>query len=437
MNRVGHGVAELPVVSGEVMGGYDDRRGGLAGTLDALEVHAIVIEGSEPATPCWALVVADLICVNEDVVEQVREALRMRLGIQGAWVAATHTHSGPESGCRPGGTATPAHVASRLVEAAVIAAGEAINNATRARICVRRVHVAGLAGDRTARAAGMPDLPVDVIIAATAEKLVGLVVITPAHPTVMGAENTSTSADLSGGIRRALLGRLSPARGRTPWVVSATGAAGDISTRFTRHGRVPAEVDRLGALVADAVEPALDGFMREAAPAARQGRPSERGHAPAQAATATVALDPKALPAAATTSGPEDVSPESGDARVEHVVRQGVEIASRLRASGPREGFRVRLSAVQVDGATLVAVPGELFLSLGEDIRRRSPRPLETVVLGYVNGYLGYLPTRDAAVGYEVLVSPVAEGSGEQLADAAVALTHRISDIEEQERSVG
>lgn len=436
MTRVGHGVASLPVTVSEVMGGYEDRTGGLAGTLDALEVHAILIEAAGPGAPRWAMVVVDLICVNEDLVAAVRQALRARLGIQGAWVAATHTHSGPEAGCRPGGAPTPPDIAGRVVEAALVAASAAMEDDAQARLLVRRVEVAALAGDRTAKGPDAPGLPVDVIVAVAADRLLGLVVVTPAHPTVLGAENAYASADLSGGIRRAVRSRLEAAIGAAPWVVSATGAAGDISTRFTRRGRVPSEVDRLGALVADALMPALDGLARGMGAVAWDGQPA---YTSTRTATTVLELGSKATETSTTSSLTvlEADASDADDPRVEHVVRQGVEIASRLRRAGQPDHFRVGLSAVRVEGATLLAVPGELFLSLGEDIRRRSPRPQETVVLGYANGYLGYLPTRDATLGYEVLVSPVAKGSGEKLADVAVELAHAVHDIGEEERSVG
>lgn len=432
MIRLGHGAAPLPVVTGEPMGGYADRDSGVDGIRDPLEVHAIVIDAGGSGESRWALVVADLVCVNRDAVLAVREALRVRLAISGAWVAATHTHAGPESGCRPGGAVTPPAVLGRLVETSVAAVRLAVEQQRASRVDVVRVDVTGLAGDRTARSTGPQGVPVDLVVASRKGHVEGLLVVTPVHPTVLGAENSCVSADLSGGIRRALLGRLRERQRGGPWVVSATGAAGDISTRFSRRGRVASEIDRLGDVLADAVAPALDEIL------ARK-HSAEAGDASAATAAKaeTVTLEPK--PASALSGEPRPGAGQDRDgrdARLLHVLRQGVEIASRRHASEYTGELSIDVEVAQLPGVTLIAVPAELFLSLGNDIRRRAPVPERTVVLGYTNGYLGYLPTRESSVGYEVLVSPVAPGSGEHVVDVAVDLARRAHDPKEEEQSV-
>ena len=98
--RVGHGVAEIPVPAGSRMGGYADRRGASTGTADPLEAHVVTITDGGHTL---ALVVLDLVCVNVDLAAAVRAAVPA----DDVWVCATHTHSGPEAGCVPGGSVTP------------------------------------------------------------------------------------------------------------------------------------------------------------------------------------------------------------------------------------------------------------------------------------------------------------------------------------------
>src|SRR5690606_32584688 len=77
--------------------------------------------------------------------------------------------------------------------------------------------------------------------------------------------NLLVSADLTGAARRALRGHDAlSGDGPRPWVVVATGAAGDVSTRPHRREQTPAELDRLGARVATAVVRALRGPARAA-----------------------------------------------------------------------------------------------------------------------------------------------------------------------------
>jgi neutral ceramidase len=53
--------------------------------------------------------------------------------------------------------------------------------------------------------------------------------------------------------------------------------------------------------------------------------------------------------------------------------------------------------------AALVGIPGELFSEIGMELKRRSPLPT-TMICGYANGTLGYIPSRTAVQegGYEV-----------------------------------
>jgi neutral ceramidase len=55
------------------------------------------------------------------------------------------------------------------------------------------------------------------------------------------------------------------------------------------------------------------------------------------------------------------------------------------------------------EDAALVGVPGELFSEIGLELKRRSPLP-NTMICGYSNGTLGYIPSRKAVQegGYEV-----------------------------------
>jgi hypothetical protein len=48
----------------------------------------------------------------------------------------------------------------------------------------------------------------------------------------------------------------------------------------------------------------------------------------------------------------------------------------------------------RVGDAAFIAVPGEVFVEIGLTIKRRLPHL--TFVVGIANGYIGYVPTREA-----------------------------------------
>lgn len=82
----------------------------------------------------------------------------------------------------------------------------------------------------------------------------------------------------------------------------------------------------------------------------------------------------------------------------------------------------------------LVSVPAELFSSFGRQIADASDAP--TLVLGYANGYIGYLADRRAheAATYEALASPYGPEAGEQVTAAATAL---ISELRSDRKAAG
>lgn len=401
MLTAGHGASTLTVIPGETLGGYADRAGGAIGALEPLEVHAVSIHQDGRR---MVLLVVDLICINVDLVERIRASLR-ELGVAAAWVSATHAHSTPESGCFPGGGATPEAVAERVVAAARAATRDAIASERAVRIGAVRVDVDDVGGRRNVPLSGRPRVPVDAIVIETddaASIRLGLFVVTPVHPTVLGAENRFASADLAGGVRRALAGD-------AEWVVAATGAAGDISTRATRRARDLAEIDRLAGRVADALRSELEGARTTAL------------------ATSTLALPRTRALALPVNRVAEDVpvldEPALSDAfaqRRRAVLEQGIGWAAASRARQTADEYTITIEVFAVGDVRLVAVPAELYLALAERIRAEHPYPSSVIVVGYTNGYLGYLPERDAPVSYETVVSPVERGSGEAVVEAAL-----------------
>jgi hypothetical protein len=386
--RVAHGVAEIPVPAGSPMGGYADRRGGSTGTADRLEAHVVTVTDGVRSL---ALVVLDVVCVNVDLADAVRSVLP----VDDVWVCATHTHSGPETGCVPGGSATPPPWVEVITAAVARAFREAV--ATSCWPTATSVAVSEVASVRS-RPDGARPVPVDVV-AFHGPGLRGLLVVLPVHPTVLPASSTVVSADLTGAVRRALAERLGV------WVVVLTGAAGDISTRGVRRGADLEECARLGSVVADQViaavrvEPAAEGAEPAAGDVVRT-------------ASADLALAPAECP----EGHPQDVELPQGIAG-----RPGVRRVETLRQAWRlRRAFDAPLPATvraaQIGGIRLVGLPGEPFLDL---------RPPGVILVGYVGGYVGYLPTREAFAAepaYETVISPVAPGESERLVTAAVGL---------------
>jgi neutral ceramidase len=386
------------------MAGYVARSGAVSGVLDPLEVGVVVLAG--PSGQIAALCVVDLVQIDAPLADRCRVAVADALGTSSelVWMTATHTHAGP----------FPDDVAHRVEQASVAAAREAWRESGPVRVTLHRVELDGVGAQRTGEARRSA-VPVDVLRFSDESALVGVVGVLPVHPTVLGADNTRVSADLPGGVRRAV------ARDSSAWCLVATGAAGDVSTRSHRREQTPEEVDRLGAIVAERV---LDpGEAIATATDVVRGRVTTielapaREDAPFRVGAGQYAR--RALEAAVASGDPVQV-------REATVALQGVELGH-----GESDPVPCAVSALDLGGVRLVGLGGEPFLDLAETAAGLDPA---TVLVGYANGYAGYLPTRAAFAAadadhdhpsYEVLISRVAPGEpGRALAAATALLGH-------------
>jgi hypothetical protein len=366
--------------------------------MDPIEAHVLTFAGEGRR---FALVVLDLICVNVDLAQRIRDDL-IALGIDDTWTVATHTHSGPDVGCLPRGSITSADIADRVTHAAARAAALALADERPTTIGHSRASSTGVAERRNVPPGVETHLPVDVLTFRDTGTLAhrGVLVVTPIHPTVLPAENRRISADLNGSIRRAVVARFGG------WAVAATGSAGDVSTRTTRLARTSEEVDRLGHLLVAG----LDSAVAAEAPA---------GSSTVVATARTALLRPNAPTGRRANPRDSEADAFGSDvwaARRRTVFDEAVEYVAAL-GGHPSHPVEVEVRAVRLGELRLVGVGGELFLSVGERIRATADGPI--IVLGYVDGYVGYLPERDTPDCYETVISPIDPASIDLLVTAA------------------
>lgn len=386
--RVGHASAALEVSPGSALAGYVARAGAASGVLHPLEVGAVAIVGGGGVA---VLCVADLLHVDDDVAVALRTAVAAEVGTTPdlVWVCATHTHAGP----------VPALIGDQVVACAMSSARTALESASPASVTLHRAVLEGVAGQRAGESR-RPSVPVEVLRVADVDGVLrGLVGVLPIHPTVLGADNRRISPDLPGAVRRAL----------PVWSLVATGAAGDVSTRAHRRTQTPAEVDRLGALAARALVDAAGADPVAEATDVVGGWVEAVGLAPA---LSRAAFRQRAVASARRALDRAVASGDAGAVRDATVALEGAELSATVVASGP---VPCATSYLDLGGVRLLGLGGEPFLDLapgGSD-----------VLVGYANGYCGYLPTRAAYVAasarpdhpqYEVLVSRVAPGQAER-----------------------
>ncbi|HET9662189.1 MAG TPA: neutral/alkaline non-lysosomal ceramidase N-terminal domain-containing protein, partial [Thermomicrobiales bacterium] len=395
----------FPVPVGTPMAGYAARTGPSTGTLDGLTIGALALENGGDRL---LLVAADLAAVDRSLVDEI--AVAARLNRSELVVCASHTHSGPA------GVITRMHpgdvdrlnpiLRAGFIQRCVQAIELARERANPVELVFGQVETRGLAANRNGLD-GPFDPRVSVLAARDVSGQIGALLVQFAcHPTILSAANRLISAEFPGAMRAAAEAALSQ-HGEPPVVLFANGAAGDVSTRYTRASQDQAEVERVGhglataaleaLAVAEPVGPGI-GFAAE-----------------------TVTLAPRSLDelprsnASQRNPGGDSVA----ERRKAETRAQGAMLLDRLAKSGPDAIQRTfEIPAWRLGNLGLVAVPGELFASLGKLIVRSVPGPV--LVLGYANGYVGYLvdDAAHAAGTYEALASPFASGAGDVVANA-------------------
>jgi neutral ceramidase len=143
------------------------------------------------------------------------------------------------------------------------------------------------------------------------------------------------------------------------------------------------------------------------------------------------------------TSG-SDAEDLSDDRSFSFVVGQPIpqwqhEVYARevLSVAAMPESGETEIQILRIGDLALVAIPGEMFVSLGMDIRTGSPLP-ETAIVGLANDYVGYLPSQAAFSqgAYETWAARSAwpaPGTGEAMVETVLSRLPSVADPRKQE----
>lgn len=389
---------------GAFLAGFGNRDHGCEGVHDELFARAVVLQAGEASV---AIVSCDLIGLTRLSVESIRERVQALTGIPANHVmlACTHTHSGHTMGLlrHPGQDPELMHVTEKKIAGAVALAHRSMAEASlgagkgRARVGVnRREHKPGGTTVLGKNPEGPTDPDVGVVrVDGPGGKPLALLVNHPCHAVVLGPGNYQVSADYPGQVSAFV-------EGVYPGSVCLylNGACGDINPPMV--GGTFEDIRRIGAFLG-----------AEAVQVAESFRPAPTA---ALAVTQTIVEAPLApLPSA-----------EDARATIEqrtHILEEQLakgEISRALHDADWQRGWardvmaeygksdrqrtrQLEIQAIRLGDALLVGLPGEAFVEIGLAIKAASPMP-RTLVVGYANGVLGYIPTAKAFEegGYEV-----------------------------------
>lgn len=438
--KVGAAAVSLTPPAGIGMAGYYHERA-QDGSLDELQAKAMVLDDG---TTRAAVVVCDLISMPAWIATEARRLIRERTAIPGSnvLIAATHTHTAPvlhrewsrdsfDGGDKPVARDYSRSLPGRIAEAVAqadgrrqparlsVARGQEPDLARNRRFWMRDGTVAwnpGKGNTNIVRPAG----PIDPEVGLLWAELPGprpaplLAFVNYAmHPDTTGG--TRLSADYPGVLARTL----AACRGTNLITVFANGTCGNlnhIDVRSAAPQGGPAEAARLGTILAAAVLKVLPSLQPLAAPG------------PLRVSREIVRLPPAPFT-------PQELEQARFDVRTARDNQRGgfmkLVRAYRILDTAAREGrpFEVEVQVITLGReAAWVSWPGEIFVELGLDLKKRSPFP-HTYNVELANTAIGYIPNRSAYAegAYEVESARVAEGSGELLVESALRQLHALA----------
>ncbi|MDX8144998.1 hypothetical protein SK854_23005 [Lentzea sp. BCCO 10_0061] len=403
--------------SGHPMGGYLSREGVATGVHDDLEATLVWLSSQDDPGVVW--VTLDALATDVSLTRALATVVAQETGVPAnrVLVCASHTHSGPDGWTGAIHPGMPAQREPELVERLIEQVGAVACGIRPHRTPVSaRWHegAAARVGANRNRQDGPHDGSVGVLTLHHPDGTVAALLFDYAsHPTVLGADNLDWSADWPGATRRELAGL-------APVVAFLQGAAGDASSRFVRQGRGHAEVSALGGRLAESITGLLSS-----------GQPVEE---PIRLTRTVLRLPHRALPSPAecrqlregAERGWRKMLPgkENDPAvRIAQTRYEGTLMLSTLAAAGLPGEAEVPVTVVSLGEVAWLHTPFELFSSIALRIRAASPFA-HTRVIGYTDGYAGYLPDHDAYREglYESYIALVEQGAADVLVDRCAEL---------------
>jgi len=429
LSKVLAGVAKVnitPPPAGTPLDGYAARKDGVGpseGVHDELYAKALVLSDGKQKV---AIVATDLIAVDLRITNAIREFAEKRIGIprKNVLVSASHTHSGPAIGVLEEVIPIPdvyrhevenyRHTLEKNITSAIYIANEKLRGA---RIGIGKGKIFTIGANRRG-----PKGPLDPevgVLRVDDEKgdLTGVLVNYTCHPTVMGADNLLVSADFAG----YAMEFIEKTKGEGVVALFTNGAQGNISTRFTRREQTFGEVERLGSILGAEVLGVLEQI--ETIDRLRLKSVVGEVHLPLrelptlEEAMKMVKESKKTLEELKKRGAPQP------EVRVAETTLQGAMGALKSVRGPRRKDVISEVQVVRINDVALVGVPGELFVEIGLDIKKKSGLEYAYVV-GLANDYVGYIVTRNAYEEgmYEPLITKLSPAGEKVISDMALKL---------------
>jgi len=394
------------------LSGYGARNEYAKSIHDDLYANSLVITDGNKSL---AIVSCDLLGIYAGYYQPIIDDIKKRVKILNLDIVITCVHSHSSPALRD--SEYDMNIDKMIEEVKVkISDGikEAFENAVETKIGFNETLVTGVGANRR-------DSKIDVntllkILLFKQNDKTGVAVNFNCHPTLMSPTNMLVSRDFQGYTMDKLV-----KDNYLPLYLQS--ACGDVSTRFTRSEQSFSECDRIGTLLADAVEDLtaktefidIDSFNYHqhliTIPAKHYQNDS---YYQAKIKEYRQQLEDKQGKVSAS------------ELRIFETALQGIEVEYRYSKTQDSIVTEIPCGIMQLEDATMIFLPFEMFTKLADHIYANSKSAI-TYLVGYCFDGQGYMPDKDSFDngGYEVLSCRYAKGAGEILADKIIELINK------------
>ncbi|GHV85075.1 hypothetical protein AGMMS50230_06830 [Spirochaetia bacterium] len=418
-----------------------DRR--CQGIHDRLYARALVFKGNAGLT---AILQLDLLNLDHITLEKIHKGLAA-LGLEKKQllVCAAHTHSGfggifdTSRGINqellPLLGAFDPHLLDLVVTQSLTCIAEAAASCEETMVRINRGTIDSLGANRHD-----PDLPADKDFFAMElyriDRKKVLLYNLSCHPTVMNGENLLLSADFPG----AVAARLEDVPEGYDMVVFINGAAGDMSTRFTREESSFTECSRFALLIEETLRALKNGVFLPLEKVQLEYHTIllDRAEIPGlETAEVNLAAALQNLDMAKSHDNPQKIrkaesfvegakinlikAQYAAPVKRRKTTKAAAKVSARVRKpAAVLSEIPVETGILRINSTTAVCPPLELFSTLALPLKKEK----SVEIFGYANALLGYLADREAYdnMDYEALSSDFKRGEGERYIELMAAL---------------
>lgn len=370
------------------------RENGIQNIDERIYATAIVYETTQ--SKAVLISIDNIGMLIEDTAEiRKQTAIALKIGIDNIMVVFTHTHSGPATAGNNSATkAYKAQLITNAVKAAIFADKEKFTSEIgwtvgEADLGVnRRERMANGKVKMGVNDAGAVDPRIGLMAIKNkeTEQIGGLIIFCTAHPNVLKDESEVLSADYPGRARQFLQESLD-----CP-VVVIQGAAGNVNAK---HRGSAEALNKMGTILSECIFKMLPEV---------QFKPI----ASLKCATAKLPMRLKGIPVPQKINAIADLTEVEWGVNTEKWRNALID----MHTQGIAElKIDLELQLFQVNEGAFSGIPMEPFVETALELKNAVGNEL-FFFGGYTNGYLGYLPIKEAYPegGYEVELNPVVYG---------------------------